>query len=94
MGQVNRHLETVAYKDASVAEADFAEHLEHGSGSAILSGTYTAFTTAFGAAPQVAATGYGSAVYLAKAPVAGSFALKQSAAGTISANYVAWGARA
>ena len=94
MGQVNRHLETVAYKDASIAEADFAEHLEHGAGSAILGGTYTEFTTDFGAAPHVVATGYGSAVYLARAPVAGSFALKQSTTGTISANYVAWGARA
>ena len=95
MGQVNRHLETVAYKDASVAEADFVEHMEHGAGSATLTGTYTEFTTAFGAAPHVVVTGYGSAVVLVKAPVAGSFALKKTAtAGTISTNYVAWGARA
>ena len=94
MGQVNRHLETVAYKDASIAEADFAEHLEHGVGSAILGGTYTKFTTAFSAAPHVVATGYGSAVYLAGVAAVGSFALKQSTTGTISANYVAWGARA
>ena len=94
MGQVNRHLETVAYKDASIAEADFTEHFEHGVGSAILGGTYTKFATLFGAAPHVVATGYGSAVFLAGVPVAGSFALKQSTAGTISANYVAWGERA
>ena len=86
-------LATVDYGNATVTETKFSEHLEHGLGSAILGGTYTKFTTAFGAAPQVVATGYGSAVYLAKAPVAGSFALKQGATGTISANYVAWGTR-
>ena len=85
---------TVDYGDATITEAKFSEHLEHGAGSATLTGTYTEFTTDFGAAPQVVATGYGTAVYLAKAAVVGSFALKQSAAGTISANYVAWGTRA
>ena len=94
MGQVNRHLETVAFKDASIVEADFAEHFEHGAGSATLTGTYTKFTTEFLTAPHVVATGYGSVVYLAEEPDVGSFALKQSTAGTISANYVAWGARA
>jgi len=90
MGQVNRHLETIAYKDATVAEADFVEHLVHGAGS---TGTYIKFTPAFGGVPHVIAMGFGSTVVLDKVPVAGSFKLEDAAAGTISANYVAWGAR-
>ena len=86
-------LATVDYGDATVTAAKLSERLVHSTGSATGSGTYTKFTPVFGGVPQVVAMGYGSAVYLKKAPVVGSFALKQSSAGTISANYVAWGAR-
>lgn len=84
---------TAQLKDAVVESSKLKERLVHGSGYAIAGGTYTKFTPAFGGVPQVVAIGYGSAVALKGAPVVGSFALKQGTAGTISANYVAWGAR-
>lgn len=94
MGQVVRHLETVAYKDATVKEADFYEHLEHGTITGVTAtGRYKTFTTAFSAEPQVVITGEGANARLAHAPAAGSFKVELDAGGTVDAGYIAWGAR-
>ena len=98
MGQVNRHLETVAYKDASVAEADFAEHLEHGTITGVTAtGRYKTFTTAFGGVPDVVCYEIGTSAPASRlfgTPDAGSFMVKLSSTGTRVLMFQAWGARA
>ena len=97
MGQVDRHLETVAYKDASIAEADFAEHFEHGTVTGVTAtGRYKLFTTAFGGVPDVVCYEIGSAAIASRlmgTPVAGSFKVNLTSAGTQDMMFHAWGAR-
>jgi hypothetical protein len=96
MGYVDRHLQTVAYKDASIAEAEFAEHFEHGTVTGVTAtGRYKVFTTAFGGVPDVVFTEItGSlASRLMGTPTAGSFGAKLTAAGTQDVMFQAWGAR-
>lgn len=97
MGQVNRHLETLAFKDASIVEADFAEHFEHGTvPSVTLTGTYKTFATPFGDVPDVVCFEIGSASNASRlygTPVAGSFRVRLTSAGTSTLMFQAWGAR-
>ena len=98
MGQVTRHLETVAYKDASVAEADFAEHFEHGTITDVTkTGRYKTFTTAFGGVPDVVCYEMGTtanASRLMGTAALGSFSVCLTTTGTYNLIFQAWGVRA
>ena len=97
MGQVNRHLETVAYKDASIVEADFAEHFEHGLIPDVTeTGTYKTFATAFGGVPDVVCYEIGTTANASRlfgTPVAGSFRVCLTSTGTYPLMFQAWGPR-
>jgi hypothetical protein len=89
-------LATVDYGNATITEAKFSEHLEHGTVTGVTAtGRYKVFTTAFGGAPDVVFTEItGSlAARLMGTPVAGSFGAKLTAAGTQDLMFQAWGAR-
>ena len=95
MGQVDRHLETVSYKGAD--DSITSQHFEHGTVTEVTAtGRYKVFTTAFGGVPDVVFTEItGSlASRLMGTPVAGSFGVKLTTAGTQDVMFQAWGARA
>ena len=87
-------LATVDYGNATITEAKFSEHLEHGRlGSVEGSGTYIHFTTPFSAAPDVVVSGIGTAARLSAAPGTARAGVELVAGGTVAVHYTAWGAR-
>jgi len=86
-------LATVDYGDATITEAKFSEHLEHGTIVNVDSvGRYKTFTTAYGGVPNVVVTGRGADAQLVGAPTAGSFKVKTTG-GTVTCDFISWGAR-
>lgn len=91
-------IEAVDIAAATITEAKFSEHLEHGTISNISKGgRWKSFTTAFGAAPHVVISGEsetaGTYATLGATPKAGSFKVELAADGTLDGNYIAWGER-
>ncbi len=92
-------IEAVDIADATITEAKFSEHFEHGRiGTVSKSGFYKLFTTAFGAAPHVVVTGInedlGTFATLGTAPAVGSFKVVLTGDGTLDVMFMAWGQRA
>jgi hypothetical protein len=86
-------LATVDYGDATITEAKFSEHLEHGTVTGVTATGRYKTLTGFTGVPNVVVTGEDGNARLAQAPVAGSFKAELDAAGTKNVQFIAWGAR-
>ncbi|MCK4732858.1 MAG: hypothetical protein KAT65_10425 [Methanophagales archaeon] len=90
----NAALATVDYGDATVTEAKFSEHMEHGTITGVtVTGRYKTFGTVFSSAPDVVVTTRGTYdAQVVVTPAVGSFKAGLSA-GTSNVMFMAWGAR-
>ena len=86
-------LATADYGGATITEAKFSEHLEHGTITSVTATGRYKTLTGFTGVPNVVVTGVDGNARLAQAPVAGSFKAELDAGGTVNAQFIAWGAR-